>query len=132
MDGEKCVEFAAFLYVRSIMTNLLYNIVKEFDRLRQPPLFIWWDRWNPDKAWAEYFLQCGSLGSITKLEFKRSFQNLEFYKMIFSAGEERNDVGVGMQFNALQRIPNMRNFHPADNIRHCGIGNKTTKKTHKH
>jgi len=28
------------------------------------------------------------------LEFNRSFQNSEFYKMIFSAGDAKNDVGV--------------------------------------
>jgi len=76
------------------MTTPLQNIVKEFDWLRQPPLFIWWDRWIPDESWVDHIVQYGNIGTITKLEFNRSFQNSEFYKMIFSAGEAKNDVGI--------------------------------------
>jgi len=85
----------AFLAFFLIMTNPLQDIVFEFDRLWQLPLFVWWDRWIPDDAWVDYLHQYSNLGCrITKSEFNRAFQHSAFYKMIWSVGEERNDVGV--------------------------------------
>jgi len=85
-----------FLHLFWIMTHPLQEIVAEFDWLRQPPLFVWWDLWIPDDAWVDYLHQYSKLSRpITKLEFNRAFQNSPFYKMILSAGDGvKNDVGV--------------------------------------
>jgi len=56
---------------------------------------VWWDRWIPDDAWVDYLHQYGNLGClITNSEFNRAFQHSGFYKMIWSASEVRNDVGI--------------------------------------
>jgi len=76
------------------MTNPLQKIVNEFDRLRQSPSFIWWDRWIPDESWVEYIVQWGRIGiPITKRDFNRSFQHSDLYIMILTF-DKKNDFGV--------------------------------------
>ena len=75
------------------MTNPLQKIVNEFDRLRQSPLFIWWDRWIPDESWVEYIVQWGHLAiPITKRDFNRSFQHSDLYKMILTSNKKNDFV----------------------------------------
>jgi len=76
------------------MTNPLQKFVNEFDRLCQSPSFIWWDRWIPDESWANYLMQYGNLNSsITNLDFNKTLQNSEIYRMILSF-EAKNDFGI--------------------------------------
>jgi len=75
------------------MTNPLENIINEFDRLRKPPLFVWWDQWIADEAWVDYILQYGNLSHCTNRDFNRAFRNSEVYKIILSS-DAKNDVGI--------------------------------------
>jgi len=77
------------------MSKSLQNVVKAFDRLREPPSFIWWDWWIPDEAWAAYLLNKeGSLSyAITHDEFNYAIKQTQPYQTILF-DEKQNNIGV--------------------------------------
>ena len=84
-----------FFVSKLTMTNPLQKCVNEFDQLHQSLSFIWWDWWIPDESWANYLtMQCSNLNSsITNLDFNKTLQNSEIYRMILSF-EAKNDFGI--------------------------------------
>jgi len=76
------------------MSNSLQDVVDAFDRLRQPHLFLWWDKWIPDVSWATYLSgkEGGLSQSITHDEFNYAMKRIEPYKTILFS--ERNDLGI--------------------------------------
>jgi len=76
------------------MSNSLESIIAAFDRLRQPHLFLWWDKWIPDVSWATYLSgkEGGLSQSITHDEFNYAMKRIEPYKTILFS--EQNDLGI--------------------------------------
>jgi len=76
------------------MPNLLRDVIDAFYRLRQPHLFLWWDRWVPDVSWAAYLSgkEGGLSHSITHDEFNYAMKWTEPYKTILFS--EQNDFGI--------------------------------------
>ena len=77
------------------MSNLLQNVVKAFDQLCEPPLFIWWDWWIPDEAWAAYLSnkEDGLSYTITHDEFNYAIKQTQPYQTILF-DEKQNDIGI--------------------------------------
>jgi len=66
------------------MSNSLENVVNTFDQLCVLPLFIWWDWWIPDEAWAAYLSnkEGGFSCPITHGEFNYALKQTQPYQTI--------------------------------------------------